>query len=52
MILMVRQKSIGNILNDIRMWIRDWLKQPLKLEYKISEECLALREVIQRNTST
>ena len=25
-------------LNDIRKWIRDWLNQPLKLEYKIREE--------------
>jgi hypothetical protein len=33
-------------LNDIRKWIRDWLSQPLKLEYKIREECERLQEEI------
>jgi aminopeptidase N len=33
-------------LNDIRKWIRDWLSQPLKLEYKIREERQRLREEI------
>ena len=33
-------------LNDLRKWIRDWLTQPLKLEYKIREERERLREQI------
>jgi aminopeptidase N len=33
-------------LNDIRKWIRDWLKQPLKLEYKVREERQRLQEEI------
>ena len=35
-------------LNDIRKWIRDWLKQPIKLEYKIREERERFQEEIIR----
>jgi aminopeptidase N len=33
-------------LNDLRKWIRDWLTQPLKLEYKIRKERERLQEEI------